>query len=255
MSALVQFRITGEELGLEFIEAKGGLAKGTLRSIFNAWIAASVVDQRGAVWVRASKLHTILRTTKSNARYLVGQASRKDTVEIASSTLLGGIKPYETMVRSSKVCEWVSKFIQDPASTNRAKYLVYSETVFRKVRDCHLVKTVRAEFLDKLKSTCRGLKKKRIKRLGLKVDELTGDPLQSGAEFAHIRAASLHFELADRDWNGVVINKAIHKILTTAEVLDEISLLDQCSQRNWNTSWSNEFIRELRAYEATGIAA
>ncbi len=255
MSGLVQFRITGEALGLDFVEAKGGLAKGTLRGIFNAWVIASVVDQRGAVWVKASKLHTILRTTKANARYLVGQASRKDIVEIASSTLLGGIKPYETMVRSSKVCEWVSKFIQDPATANRAKYLLYSETVFRKVRDCHLVKTVRAEFLDKLKSTRRGLKRKRIRRLGLKMDELTGAPLQSGSEFAHIRAASLHFELADRDWNGVVVNTDIHKILTNAEVLDETSLLDLCYQRKWNTGWSSEFIRELRTYEATGIAA
>lgn len=255
MSALIQFKILGEELGLEFVESKAGLTKGTLRSIFNAWVAASVIDQRGTVWVKCSGLHTILRTTKSNARYLVGQASRRDIVEMFGSSWLRGTKRCETLVRSTKVCEWVNQFIQNPAGPRRGDYLRYSELVYRLVRDCSLVKEVRAEFLDHLRTTCRGLKHKRRKRLKLERDELTGDPLEGPAEFSHIRAASLYFELADRDWNGVVVNAPVHKFLTSSAVLDEAGLLAVCKEQKWNTGWREEFMRELRAYEATGQAA
>jgi len=255
MSTLVKFRLPGEELGLDFMDYKAGFAKGTLRSIFNAWVAASVIDHRGLVWVKASRLHTILRTNKANARYLLGQASRRDLVEMNEDTLFGGSRAYETLIRSTKVCEWVNQGIQGPSGASKAGYLRYSEAVYQKVRDCELVKDLRAEYGDRLKSARRSLKKKRMKRLKVKHDELTGKLLESSAEFAHIRSASLYFELADQDWNGIIVNSSVHRLLTEAELLDESALLAFCRKKKWSIDWEPTFRDKLHVFEMTGLVA
>lgn len=255
MSALVQFTMQGESLGLDFLEGQAGLTKGTLKGIFNAWVSASVIDQRGAVWVKASKLHTILRTKKDKARHLLGAASKRDKVQIAKTSWLGNQKVAETFVRSTKVCEWVNQSIQSPVASRTADYLRYSEAVYRKVRDCKEAKLLRAEFRQQLASTQKSLKKKRVKRLKLKLDELTGSPLERNANFAHIRAASVYFEMADKDWNGVVVNAETHSVLTKEGILDEGELLQICAKKQWKTGWHDTFKRELKVFESLGIAA
>ncbi len=255
MNSLIDYRIQGEDLGLEFLEGQGGLAKGTLKGIFNAWIAASVIDQRGALWVKASQLHTILRTKKDKARHLLGGAGKRDKVQITRKGWLGGEKVLETLVRSTKVCEWVNQSIQSPAASRTADYLKYSEAVYRKVRDCKDAKLLRAEFREQLKSTQKNLKKQRVKRLKIKHDELTGASLERSANFAHIRAACVYFEMADKDWNGLVINAETHLVLTKEGILDEGELLEICKKKKWKTDWHDTFKRELKVFDSVGIAA
>jgi len=254
MSALVHHKIKGEDLGLEFLEHEGGLAQGTLKGIFNAWIAASVIDQRGAVWVKASQLHTILRTSKDKAKHLLGGAGKRDKVQMTAPGVLGE-KVLETLVRSSKVCEWVNHSIQSPAASRTADYLRYSEAVYRKVRDCKDARLLRAEFREQIESTQRNLKKQRVKRLKIKHDELTGDSLERSANFAHIRAACVYFEMADKDWNGVVVNAETHLVLTKEGIFDEGELLHFCEKKKWKTDWHGVFKRELRVFEGVGAAA
>jgi len=255
MHSLTHQKIKGEELGLEFLEHEGGLAQGTLKGIFNAWIAASVIDQRGAVWVKASQLHTILRTKKDKAKYLLGGVGKRDKVQMTGEGLLGGEKVLETLVRSTKVCEWVNQSIQSPTGARTADYLKYSEAVYRKVRDCKDARLLRAEFREQLKSTQKNLKKQRVKRLKIRHDELTGSSLERSANFAHIRAACVYFEMADKDWNGVVINAETHQVLTKEGILDEGELLQFCEKKKWKTDWHGPFRRELRVFEAVGVAA
>ncbi len=254
MSSLIHHKIKGEDLGLEFLEYEGGLAQGTLRGIFNAWIAASVIDQRGALWVKASQLHTILRTKKDKARYFLGGAGKRDKVQMTAPGMLGE-KVLETLVRSTKVCEWVNQSIQSPTATRTADYLKYSEAVYRKVRDCKEARLLRAEFREQLESTQKNLKKQRVKRLKIKHDELTGASLERSANFAHIRAACVYFEMADKDWNGVVINVETHQVLTKEGILDEGELLHFCEKKKWKTDWHGTFKRELKVFESVGVAA
>ncbi len=255
MSALVHRKFKGEDLGLEFLEHQGGLAKGTLKGIFNAWIAASVIDQRGGVWVKASKLHTILRMKKDRVRYLLGGADKRDKVQMTGEGVFGGEKVLETLVRSSKVCEWVDYSIQSPVASRTAEYRRYSEAVYRQVRDSKDARLLRAEFHQQLKSTQKNLKKQRVKRMKLKHDELTGDSLEKNANFAHIRAACHYFEMADKDWNGVVINEGTHLVLTKEGIFDEGELLEFCAKKKWKTEWHGAFKRELRVFEGAGLAA
>jgi hypothetical protein len=255
MSSLIHHKIKGEDLGLEFLDHEGGLAPGTLRGIFKAWIAASVIDQRGALWVKASQLHTILRTKKDKARHLLGGASKRDKVQMTGEGLFGGEKVLETLIRSTKVCEWVNHSIQSPVASRTAEYLRYSEAVYRKVRDCDRAKVLRTEFREQLKSTQKNLKKQRVKRLKIKHDELTGVSLERSANFAHIRAACVYFEMADKDWNGLVINAETHLVLTKEGILDESELLQMCKKKKWKTDWHDTFKRELKVFDAVGMAA
>ena len=253
MNSLTQFTLQGESLGLEYLEGQAGLAKGTLKGIFNAWISASVIDERGALWVRASKLHTILRTKKDKARYLLGGAARRDKAQITRSHLLGS--KTEIFVRSTKVCEWVNELIQAPLALRTADYLRYSEAVYRKVRDCKEARLLRTEFQQQIASARKSLKKQRQKRLKLKHDELTGKSLSKGANFAHIRAACIYFEMADKDWNGVLVNAETHLTLTKEGALDEGDLLRICEKKKWQTDWHSTFKQELRLFEKVGEAA
>jgi hypothetical protein len=255
MRSLIHRKLIGEELGLEFLELQGGLAKGTLKGIFNAWVAASVIDQRGAVWVKVSQLHTILRTTKDKARYLVGSVGRRDKVQMTGTNLIGGEKVLETLVRSTKICDWVNESIQSPVVARTVEYLKYSEAVYRQVRDSKDARLLRAEFREQLQSTQRNLKRQRMKRLKIRHDELTGESLDKEANFAHIRAASLYFEMADKDWNGVLVNVLTHRLLTKEGILDEGELLHMCKKKKWKTDWYNAFKRELRVFEGVGVAA
>lgn len=255
MSSLIHHKLKGEDLGLEFLEGQAGLAQGTLKGIFNAWVAASVIDQRGAVWVKASALHTVLRTRKDKARYLLGSVSKRDKVQMTDVKLFGGEKVLETLVRSTKVCEWVNQSIQSPTGSRTTDYLKYSEAVYRLVRDSKDARLLRAEFREQLESTQKGLKKQRVKRLKLKHDELTGAPLKRNANFAHIRAACVYFEMADKDWNGLVINAETHFMLTKEGILDESELFQICEKKKWKTDWHTPFKRELRVFEAVGVAA
>lgn len=255
MSALVHHKLSGEELGLGFLEGRAGLAQGTLKGIFNAWVSASVIDQRGAVWVRASELHTILRTKKDKARYFLGSVSKRDKVQMTEEKFFGDGKVLETLVRSTKVCEWVNHSIQSPVASRTAEYLRYSEAVYRKVRDSDKVKLLRTEFREQLVSTQKNLKKQRVKRLKIKHDELTGAVLKRDANFAHIRAACVYFEMADKDWNGLVINAETHLELTKKGILDEGELFEICEKKKWKTDWHAPFKRELKVFEGLGAAA
>jgi hypothetical protein len=44
--------------------------KGVKTQLSNAWSEGVLVDEKGWLWVKKSKLHTILRTTPQKANYL-----------------------------------------------------------------------------------------------------------------------------------------------------------------------------------------
>ncbi|NEW60983.1 hypothetical protein GSY74_06765 [Sulfurovum sp. bin170] len=44
----------------------------TKNSISNAWEEYAVFDDFGRVWIISDKIHVLLRTSKENAKYIVG---------------------------------------------------------------------------------------------------------------------------------------------------------------------------------------
>lgn len=240
-SAIVKIQIPATELELELVFPKNTyLAKNTLTSIHNAWTASAAIDQHGSVWVAASRMHTILRTTKSNARYYleyeVGSEHKK--------TIDG-----ETYIAGTEIGCLLDNIIQNAGSISREEYTRFSEDYYGRIRNSKEAKIIRAERYERM-STYRGeLKRIRIAQMSINYDELTNDSLQQ-SQFSHIRSFAIHYQLADKIWNGLVVNRTTHKIITSAEINDEDQLLQLCRKYNWNTNWYDTFIINLKEYHS-----
>jgi hypothetical protein len=76
-------------------------------------------------------------------------------------------------------------------------------------------------------------------------DELTQVPLLPSSEFAHIRSCSIYPNLATSYWNGLIVNKDTHQIVTKNDINDERQLLELCQERGWNTRWHQRYLAEI----------
>jgi hypothetical protein len=105
-----------------------------------------------------------------------------------------------------------------------------------------------SEFLQRHDNLTRNAKSSRIKKLSLKHCELSGEPLESGDVFAHIFSQASHPHLASFWWNGLVIKARIHKELTKRKIVDDIELVEFCSQNRYSLAWLKGFNEEYDKY-------
>lgn len=120
--------------------------------------------------------------------------------------------------------------------------------MYRIIRDSDTARTIRWEYYENVKFLKKKLKQTRIKNLKLEKDELTNFDLNKRhSEFSHIRAAQFHLHLADKYWNGLVVNKDTHEIITKRAINDEDQLFDLCIEYNWNTEWYSVFCQCLNS--------
>lgn len=239
-SALVLVRIPASDLELDFtIPSDAGLYTQTLKSIYTAWTSSAIIDQRGAVWVRTSKLHTILRTTRVLARYYLDIIADEHKVKVRG----------EMYVKGSEVCRLIDNAVQSSSSLRREGYARYSDYLYREIRDSDKARLVRAEYYEYIRRYRSELKRTRIARFDVTTDELTGLPLyKTGTQFSHIRSVGAYLDMADKIWNGLVVNQQTHKIITNNDVNDEDQLLNLCIEYGWNTDWYSEFLNSLNSY-------
>ena len=94
-----------------------GQYKNTITSITNAWSNSAYLDASGKTWVDTENLHSILRTNKGNARYIVANILDEDKIDINNKTFIRG---YEIRMQ-------IDKLIQECGAGTRSEYLRYSE--------------------------------------------------------------------------------------------------------------------------------
>jgi len=209
-----------------------GQYKNTITSIKNAWNNSTYLDNSGKAWVDTENLHSILRTNKSNANYIVAKISDENKVTFNNKTFIRG---YEISMR-------IDKLIQECGSGTKVDYLKYSEKNYISIRDCDKGKLLRSESENRLSEERKKLKKKRIKCYKIKKDELTGGALDiKNSDFSHIRSYSLYPLLADNIKNGLIVNKSTHKIITEENISDEDELYALCKKKGWTTNWYDKF--------------
>jgi hypothetical protein len=78
--------LSAKELGISFPEIPSELDSPTAKSIYNAWMETAIIDNYGMVWVLPKRLSEILRTSKSNARYITDRIGRQYKSEGAAGT-------------------------------------------------------------------------------------------------------------------------------------------------------------------------
>jgi len=197
-----------------------------------------VLDNFGRPWLNDKSIHVVLRTTRSNANYLIA------TLPIDQKTYLAN----NQYVKGESVMYLLSQTVLNAGGLLRENYLKYSQLLYLAIQDCAVAREMRAEHYEYSKKIIKTLKSKRVSELELDFDELTGEPLiHLTAEFSHIRSASLYPEFACQVDNGLVVNKQTHKIITQNFINDENELLDLCDLQGWDVSWFHDFTEHLKS--------
>lgn len=209
----------------------------TTKGIMNAWVGSLHVDNMtGGLYVRAGQLHTILRMgSRSDGQYLVDNISKNDKISFNN----------EVYIPAYIVIGLLEKHMEG-ADLRKRSYLKQSESIFQFIRDASEVMLIQEEIRQRREIAVKKLKHERIKMLDIKQDELTNKKLvKATAEFSHIRKKTEYRQYAMNVYNGLIVNKETHEIITKANIHDEEELLDLCYIQEWDTKWYDDFIERF----------
>jgi hypothetical protein len=232
---IVITKFLATELDVHFPAPPNEFNHSTAVSIYNAWMRTSMVDNHGMIWVLPNRLGEILRTSKSCAHAIVGNTRKEHRRSSAEGTYL----------RYSEVNRILSDIIQSAGSLKRERYAGYSELIGKKIRDSEKAVLQRVLSYEITRESKKKLKLMRLKTLTIRNDELTNEPLFKTCEFSHIRSCAVYPRLSTTVWNGLIVNKATHKLITDRQIYDEDRLLQLCHEKNWNTKWYSAFTADL----------
>jgi len=212
------------------------LDKGSASRTLNSWAKGFLVDGTGAVWIMESMLPEIWRTDAVTASYFA------DGIEPQYKRSFNG----EACIKFSAVMFRLDEIISTPITNKRRSYLRVSRQIGDAVYDSDSVEVIRLHHTEYVQEIKTKLKGQRIKEYFLTCDELTGEPLLVNAEFHHILRQSTYPNLIGYIWNGIVINKSTHMLITNSKIKDEYDLEDICLRNTWNTNWIDSFTQSRK---------
>ena len=205
------------------------LNRRTIKGISNA-VGNGIVDSKGFIWFDCSKLHTILRVkTKNDAAYILEKIDNKYKVDYNS----------RTYVRWSSLLWIVGKRIEE---NPKNEYLKLILSILDEISNSNDVKVLQDKAKELQQKNIKKLKKQRIKEFKIVKDELTNEKLDGeSAEFSHIRSVTMYPEFSEFIWNGLIVNKETHNIITSETVNDEEELYSLCFRKGWNIQWYDKY--------------
>lgn len=231
--SLIVFNSDIKDINYKMPERAKDLDKTTVKKITNA-INRGKPDSRGLIWINCSTLHTVLRVkTKVDARYLL------ETID----------QNYKTTYEGEEYVLWSSliSIVERRREENpKNRYLSLVMDILNEINESDEIQLLRLRGKNLMEQRVKKLKNKRIRSYKLKDDELTNDPLdKKKAEFSHIRSVAMFPELAEMLWNGLIVNKDTHSIITQVGVNDEEELYRLCYEKGWNTDWYKTYKEKL----------
>ena len=205
------------------------LNRRTIKGISNA-VGNGIVDSKGFIWFDCSTLHTILRVkTKNDAAYILEKIDNKYKIDYNS----------RTYVRWSSLLWVVGKRIEE---NPKNEYLKLILSILEEISNSNDVKVLQDKAKELREKNIKKLKKQRIKELKIVKDELTNEKLdKKSAEFSHIRSVTMYPEFSEFIWNGLIVNKKTHNIITSETVNDEEQLYSLCFRLGWNIQWYDKY--------------
>ena len=232
-NSLIVFNSDIKDINYKIPQRAKELDKTTVKKIINA-INRGKPDSRGLIWINCSTLHTVLRVkTKVDARYLL------ETID----------KKYKTTYEGEEYVLWSSiiSIVEKRREENpKNRYLSLVMDILNEINECDEIQLLRLKAKNLMEQRVKKLKNKRIRSYKLKEDELTNDTLdKKKAEFSHIRSVAMFPELAEMMWNGLIVNKDTHFIITQEGVNDEEELYKLCYEKGWNTDWYETYKEKL----------
>ncbi|MPQ45189.1 hypothetical protein [Clostridium tarantellae] len=231
-TSIIEFKRHVIDVKIDIPENPENTYKSHLTGVAKSWIEHAHIDKRGIIWVDTEKMHTILRTSKSNAKYILNNVSDKNKIRLKNIIY----------VCAYEIGRIIDEAIQSQKSGTKLQYLRYSEKIYKAIRDCDCAENLRNIYCQQLEDNRKTLKKKRINKYKIKFDELTEEVLiKKTAEFSHIRSYALFNELGNEIENGLIVNKETHKLITKEGINDENELLILCNDKGWNINWYEKF--------------
>lgn len=232
-NSLIVFNSDIKDINYKIPQRAKELDKTTVKKIINA-INRGKPDSRGLIWINCLTLHTVLRVkTKVDARYLL------ETID----------KKYKTTYEGEEYVLWSSiiSIVEKRREENpKNRYLSLVMDILNEINECDEIQLLRLKAKNLMEQRVKKLKNKRIRSYKLKDDELTNAPLdKKKAEFSHIRSVAMFPELAEMMWNGLIVNKDTHFIITQEGVIDEEELYKLCYEKGWNTDWYETYKEKL----------
>lgn len=209
--------------------------------IVNAWAENICLDDRtGGLYVKADRLHTILRFhSKADGQYFVESIPKAEKITINGDIYV----PTHTVIKKLN-----QRMIG--ADIKKRNYLKYSEEILIAIREAPTIRVEQERIRQLKQESMRKLKTERIKKLKIVRDELTNEPLiKKTAEFSHIRKKAEYYRYADYMQNGLIINKETHDIITKRDTHDEDELLALCREEHWNKEWYSLFKKWIKEQE------
>ena len=211
------------------------LDKITVKKISNA-IGSGIVDNKGVIWFDCGKLHTIIRVkSKGDAAYIIEGIENKYKANFNNTTY----------IRWSSLVAIIAKRIEDHPNNN---YLKLIFNILDEINNSNDVKVLQGQALELQKKNIKKLKKQRISKLKIVRDELTNDKLDKRkAEFSHIRSVTMYPEVSEYIWNGLIVNKETHNLITSESINDEEQLYRLCFKNGWNIKWYDEYKQMIKS--------
>lgn len=226
--------IQGKDLAFKEPIVNTRASKKVTKELSNAWKDGTVIDEKGWMWVKKDKLHSILRTNKLNVNFIVMHLD-KDFKRTYNQ---------EVYVRGFKVIEYLARSVEENGVGGKGINLETSKLYYDSVNNCDSVKKIRLEYDLFLKEARKRLKQKRKKKYRITHDELTGQPLLRGSEFSHIRSVAMYKDISDHVENGLLVNKETHILITERGINNEEELLDLCIELGWKTHWYEPYTNQ-----------
>lgn len=231
-ASLIPFDHSVKDMFFEKPKVFETAAKSCVTRINNAYNNCGFIDKTGVMWFDSARIDDILRTSKSNARYMISKIDEEFKRSI-------GNKMY---VRGYEIRKLLDIRIQNEGIGKKKEYLLYSEKIYNAIRDCDSAEKIRTSYDLEIKESRKGLKKKRISKYKIKFDELTGEKLiKRTAEFSHIRSFAMFRDIGDEIENGLIVNKQVHLEITKCGINDEEELKALCDKNKWKTDWYKKF--------------
>lgn len=209
------------------------LNKRTIKGIFNA-VGYGLVDSKGFIWFDCSKLHTILRVkSKNDASYILEKVDNKYKANYNC----------KTYVIWSALMSIISKRVE---KNPKNEYLKVVLNILDEINKSSEVRILQERAYELQKKNIKKLKKQRIKEFKILRDELTNEKIdKKRAEFSHIRSVNMYPELSEFVWNGLIVNKETHDIITKETINDENELYSLCYKNGWNIEWYDKYKEKL----------
>ena len=211
-----------------------GYHPGTLTQLRKAY-GEGGIDPIGYIWIPANRIHTILRTDRATAEYLIGRIRGAEKQYVNGNLYLFG----------PAVLKLISIEIGKARKGTKEKYLLVSEDLYREIERSDTARLQRADFREATEQARRQLKRERINHYRITRDELTNGELQSSAQFSHIRSFQACPEVSLMEQNGLIVNDSTHKVITSNNIIDEYQLLSLCRKEGWNTEWFEPYVNWL----------